>query len=325
MKKGMHILTACAISVSMLAGGSFSVFAEDVVRVGGMKGPTTMGLVQFMNEEETEGEGEYTFQMVTAADELTGAFVSGNVDIALVPANMASILYHKTEGNVQVIDINTLGVLYLVTADDSISTVADLKGKTVYSTGKGQTPEYVLNYLIGANGLSRDEVTVEFKSEATEVVSALVKDETAIGILPQPFATAACKQNESLKEVCDLTEEWESIGKGTLVTGVTIAKKDYIEANPEIIEDFLDEHEDSIEKACEDPEKTAELIAAAGIVEKAPVAQAALAKCNLKYMDGEEMKAALCGYLEVLLEQAPESIGGSLPEDDFYFIPTEED
>ena len=324
MKKGLNTLITCAISVSMLAGGSISAFAEDAVRVGGMKGPTTMGLVQFMNEEETEGDGEYTFQMVTAADELTGAFVAGNVDIALVPANMASILYHKTEGNVQVIDINTLGVLYLVTADESISTVADLKGKTVYSTGKGQTPEYVLNYLIGANGLSQDDVTVEFKSEATEVVSALVQDGTAIGILPQPFATAACKQNENLKEVCDLTKEWENTGNGTLVTGVTIAKKDYIEANPEIIDDFLDEHEDSIEEANEDPEKTAELIAAAGIVEKAPVAQAALPKCNLKYMDGEEMKAALSGYLEVLMGQAPESIGGSLPEDDFYFIPIED-
>lgn len=324
MKKGWKTLITCAISVSMLAGGSISVFAQDAVRVGGMKGPTTMGLVQFMNEEETEGDGEYTFQMVTAADELTGAFVAGNVDIALVPANMASILYHKTEGNVQVIDINTLGVLYLVTADESISTIADLKGKTVYSTGKGQTPEYVLNYLIGANGLSQDDVTVEFKSEATEVVSALVQDETAIGILPQPFATAACKQNENLKEVCDLTKEWENTGNGTLVTGVTIAKKDYIEANPEIIDDFLDEHEDSIEEANEEPEKTAELIAAAGIVEKAPVAQAALPKCNLKYMDGEEMKAALSGYLGVLMEQAPESIGGSLPEDDFYFIPTED-
>ena len=324
MKKGWKTLITCAISVSMLAGGSISAFAEDAVRVGGMKGPTTMGLVQFMNEEETEGDGEYTFQMVTAADELTGAFVAGNVDIALVPANMASILYHKTEGNVQVIDINTLGVLYLVTADESISTIADLKGKTVYSTGKGQTPEYVLNYLIGANGLSQDDVTVEFKSEATEVVSALVQDETAIGILPQPFATAACKHNENLKEVCDLTKEWENTGNGTLVTGVTIAKKDYIEANPEIIDDFLDEHEDSIEEANEEPEKTAELIAAAGIVEKAPVAQAALPKCNLKYMDGEEMKAALSGYLGVLMEQAPESIGGSLPEDDFYFIPTED-
>lgn len=324
MKKGFVTLLAGTLSVSMLAGSVVSVFAQDPVRVGGMKGPTTMGLVNFMNEEETEGDGEYTFQMVTAADELTAAFTSGDVDIALVPANMASVLYNKTEGKIQVIDINTLGVLYIVTADDSISGVADLVGKTVYSTGKGQTPEYVLNYLLEANGISRDDVTVEFKSEAAEVVSALAQDETAIGILPQPFATVACKQNENLKEVCNLTKEWDAVGKGTLVTGVTIAKKDYIESNPEIIEDFLDEHEDSIEEAVENTSETAELVASAGIVEKAPIAEAALPKCNLKYMDGEEMKTALSGYLEVLLEQNPDSVGGSLPGDDFYYMPTEE-
>lgn len=324
MRKRWLALLAGVLSVSMFVGSTVSVFAQDPVRVGGMKGPTTMGLVNFMNEEETDGEGEYTFQMVTAADELTAAFASGDVDIALVPANMASVLYHKTEGKVQVIDINTLGVLYMVTADDSISSIADLSGKTVYTTGKGQTPEFVLNYLLEANGISKEDVTVEFKSEATEVVSALVQDETAIGILPQPFATVACKQNENLKEVCDLTKEWDATGKGTLVTGVTIAKKDYIEANPEIIDDFLEEHKDSIEEAVEDPAATAELVAAAGIVEKAPVAEAALAKCNLKYIDGEDMKTALSGYLEVLLEQGPDSIGGNLPGDDFYYISAEE-
>lgn len=325
MKKRMMALLAGVLSASMLAGSAVSVFAQETVHVGGMKGPTSMGLVNFMNEEETDGDEEYTFQMVTAADELTAAFTSGDVDIALVPANMASVLYNKTEGKIQVIDVNTLGVLYIVTADESITKVADLAGKTVYSTGKGQTPEYVLNYLLDANGISQDDVTVEFKSEATEVVSALVQDETAIGILPQPFATVACKQNESLKEVCDLTKEWDAVGKGTLVTGVTIAKKAFIEENPQAIEEFLDEHEDSIEEAVENPSSTAELVAEAGIVEKAPIAEAALPKCNLKYLDGEEMKSALSGYLEVLLEQNPDSIGGSLPGDDFYYMPTTEE
>ncbi|MDO4275814.1 MAG: ABC transporter substrate-binding protein [Eubacteriales bacterium] len=311
------------MSVSMLAGGAVTVMAQDEVCVGSMKGPTSMGLVHFMDEADKDREVSYTFDMVTAADELTAKFTTGDFDIALVPANMASILYKKTEGNIQVIDINTLGVLYMVTADDTISSVADLKGKTVYSTGKGQTPEYVLNFLLEANGISKDDVTVEYKSEATEVVSTLAQDESAIGILPQPFATVACKQNENLKEVCDLTKEWDKTGKGTLVTGVTIAKKDYIQENPEIIEDFLDQHESSIEFTQENTAEAADLIAAAGIVEKAPIAQAALPKCNIKYLDGQEMKDALSGYLEVLLEQNPESVGGSLPDDDFYYIEAE--
>lgn len=326
MKKKMMLFAAVAMSVSMLAGTSVTALAQDTARVGSLKGPTSMGLVSFMNEAETEDDEDvqFTFEMMAAADEVSAGFTSGDLDIALVPANIASILYNKTEGKVQVIDVNTLGVLYIVTADESIAGVADLKGKTIYSTGKGQTPEYVLNYLLEANGISQDDVTVEFKSEATEVVSVLAQDESAIGILPQPFATAACKQNENLKEVCDLTREWDKTGKGTLVTGVTIAKKDYIDANPEVIEEFLDEHEDSIEFAEEDTAKTAELVAAAGIVEKAPIAEAAIPKCNLKYLDGEEMKTALGGYLEVLMEQNPESIGGSLPGDDFYYTETED-
>lgn len=327
MKKKMMVLVAAAISASMLAGGTATVWAQKEVRVGSLKGPTSMGLVHFMEEakNETDDDEQFSFEMLAAADEVSAKFTSGDLDIALVPANIASILYNKTEGNVQVIDINTLGVLYIVTADDSISCVADLKGKTVYTTGKGQTPEYVLNYLLEANGLSMDDVTVEFKSEATEVVSLLAQDESAIGILPQPFATAACKQNEDLKEVCDLTGEWDQTGKGTLVTGVTIAKKDYIEANSEAIEEFLDEHEDSIEFTQEHTSEAAELVAAAGIVEKAPVAEAAIPKCNLKYMEGEKMKTALSGYLEVLMEQNPESVGGSLPGDDFYYIEKEDD
>ena len=326
MKKKMMLFAAVAMSVSMLAGTSVTALAQDTARVGSLKGPTSMGLVSFMNEAETEDDEDvqFTFEMMAAADEVSAGFTSGDLDIALVPANIASILYNKTEGKVQVIDVNTLGVLYIVTADESIAGVADLKGKTIYSTGKGQTPEYVLNYLLEANGISQDDVTVEFKSEATEVVSVLAQDESAIGILPQPFATAACKQNENLKEVCDLTREWDKTGKGTLVTGVTIAKKDYIDANPEVIEEFLDEHEDSIEFAEEDTAKTAELVAAAGIVEKAPIAESAIPKCNLKYLDGEEMKTALGGYLEVLMEQNPESIGGSLPGDDFYYTETED-
>ncbi|MDC7288358.1 ABC transporter substrate-binding protein [Blautia schinkii] len=324
MKKKMIVLIAAAMSAALLAGGVVTVSAQAQVRVGSMKGPTSMGLVHFMDEAEKDADESYTFEMVTAADELTAKFTTGEMDIVLVPANMASILYNKTKGNIQVIDINTLGVLYMVTADDSISSVADLKGKTVYSTGKGQTPEYVLNFLLESNGISKDEVTVEYKSEATEVVSTLAQDENAIGILPQPFATVACKQNEKLKEVCDLTQEWDKTGKGTLVTGVTIAKKDYIEANPEVIEDFLDQHESSIEFAAENTAEAAELIAAAGIVEKAPIAEAALPKCNVKYLDGEEMKTALSGYLEVLFNQNSESVGGSLPEDDFYYMEAEE-
>lgn len=324
MKRTAAIMMTAAMSVSMILGTASLVSAHDLVRVGSLKGPTSMGLVQFMSEEEQAEDPGYSFEMVTAADELTGQMVSGELDVALVPANMASVLYNKTQGGIQVIDVNTLGVLYMVTADSSVTGLADLKGKTVYSTGKGQTPEYVLNYLLGANGLGEGDVTVEYKSEAAEVVSTLVQDETAVGILPQPFATVACQQNEKLQEVCDLTAEWDKTGKGTMVTGVTIVNKEFAQANPETVEEFLDRHENSAEFAAEQPAEAAELIASYGIVEKAPIAQKALPKCNITCLEGDEMKEALSGYLEVLYEQNPESVGGNLPADDFYYAESED-
>ena len=172
------------------------------IRVGSLKGPTSMGLAELMDRaEKGETENDYTFTMAGKADELVGSIASGDLDIVLVPANVASILYTKTQGNVNVIDINTLGVLYVVASDDSISSMEDLKGKTLYMTGKGTTPEYVMNYLLSENGLTDEDVTLEFKSEAAEVASVLKEDSSAVGVLPQPFATAACIQNEALKPV----------------------------------------------------------------------------------------------------------------------------
>lgn len=297
---------------------------ETVIRVGGLKGPTTMGLVKLMDDAENGvSENNYEFTMVTAADELTAMVASGKVDIALLPANVASVLYNKTNGGVSVVDINTLGVLYLVSSDTSIETVEQLKGKTVYLTGKGATPEYSFRYLLSAAGLSEEDVTLEFKSEAAEVASVLAEDPSSIGLLPQPFVTSALMQNEKLSIIMDLTSEWDKVqadGNGSrLVTGVTIVNNDFLAEHAELVNTFLAEHEASIQFTESDPDKTSELIETAGIVAKAAIAKKALPYCNIKFISGDEMKAALSGYLEVLFEQNPASVGGTLPDDAFYY------
>ncbi len=294
-----------------------------LIRVGSLKGPTSMGLVQLMDlSANKESAGNYEFTMVTAADELLGKMVSGDLDIALIPANVASVLYNKTQGGVTVIDINTLGVLDIVASDDSIKSIADLKGKTLYLTGKGTTPDYVIHYLLEANGLTEADVTLEFKSEATEVAAVLKEQPDAIGLLPQPFVTAACAQNENLKIVLDLTKEWQAVqgeGGSQMVTGVTVVRNQFLQENTSAVDAFLEEHAASAAYTASNPDETAELIAAAGIIEKAPVAKKALPYCNIVCLTGEEMKAALSGYLQVLADQDVKSIGGSLPADDFYY------
>lgn len=296
---------------------------EVTVRVGSMKGPTTMGLLNLQSKAEAETAGQpYEFTMVTAADELVSKVVGGELDIALVPANMASVLYNKTQSGISVIDINTLGVLYIAASDDSITSMEDLKGRTLYLTGKGTTPDYALQYLLKQNGLTTEDVTLEYKSEAAEVASVLSQQADAVGLLPQPFATVACQQNEALKIVLNLTEEWDKVSDGSsLVTGVTIVKNDFLTEHPDAVATFMEEHKESSEYANTNVDETAEAVAAAGIIEKAPVAAKAIPFCNITYIDGADMKTKLSGYLQTLFDLDPSSVGGTLPADDFYYLP----
>lgn len=296
------------------------------IRVGSLKGPTSIGLVYLMDRaQKQETADHYEFTMAATADELLPSVISGDLDILLIPANVSGVLYMKTEGDISVIDINTLGVLYMVSGDDTIKEMEDLRGKTVCLTGKGTTPDYVLRYLLAENGLTMADVKLEYKSEATEVAAMLAEKPETIGVLPQPFVTAACAQNEELSVVMDLTGQWDAVqeksGAGSrLVTGVTIVRKGFLEENEEAVDRFLAEHEASAAYANAHVEETAALVAAAGIIEKAPVAVQAIPACNITYIDGDDMKTALSGYLAVLYEQDAASVGGGLPGDDFYYI-----
>ncbi len=297
---------------------------DTVIRIGSLSGPTTIGLVQLMEDSENgESVGNYEFTIATAADEITTALVKGELDIILIPANAASTLYNKTEGGVTVLDINTLSVLYLVTGDESVTSIEDLSGRTVYLPSKGTTPDYALQYLLAGYGVT--DCTLEYKSESSEVAAILAEDPTAIGLLPQPFVTVACNQNDALIVAVDINEAWNALQEeqGTdnaLVTGVTIVRTEFLEEHEEAVLNFMEERKASAEEAVTDVAHTAELVAEAGIVGSTAIAEKAIPECNIVYIDGEEMKEKLSGYLEVLYSQSPDMVGGALPGEDFYYI-----
>ena len=305
------------------AGKEVSASSEDdaVIRVGGLKGPTTMGLVKLMDDAENgRAQNQYEFTMVTAADELTALVAGNKVDIALLPANVAGVLYNKTNEGISVIDINTLGVLYLVSSDTSITSVEQLKGKTVYLTGKGTTPEYVLRYLLNANGIDPDkDVTIEYYSEATEVTAQMATTEDAIAVLPQPYVTAAGLQDETLRVALNLTEEWNKVADTQLITGVTVVRKEYAEEHPDVVAAFLTDYAKSVEAANTDLDGTAALCEEQGVVAKAAIAKKALPNCNIVCLTGDELKADASAYLQVLFDADPAAVGGALPGDDFYW------
>ncbi|MCR5419989.1 MAG: ABC transporter substrate-binding protein [Lachnospiraceae bacterium] len=315
MKKFSKIIIAVMAIMLFLTGCNTKEDTKTNVRIGALKGPTSIGLVKLLHDN---GNNNYSFTMETGADVLLSSIASGDLDIALIPANVASVLYNKTNGAISVIDINTLGVLYIVSTDPSIKEIKDLKGQTIYTTGAGSTPEYVLSYLLAENNLS-GSVNIEFLSEATEVAARLSSDPGAIGLLPQPFVTAALMQNNKLSVNINLSEEWDKLNNGSkLVTGVTVVRKEFLDSHPQEVETFLKDHEVSVKFVNSNPEEAAQYTVDAGIIEKAPIAEKAIPYCNIVCIKGEEMKSALSGYLKVLYEQDPASIGKSLPGEDFY-------
>ena len=307
----------------ILAGCSKTETEETTVRIGSLKGPTSMGLVELMDQaEKGETGADYEFTMAAAADEINAAFLKGDLDIVLIPANVASVLYNKTGGQAVVLDINTLGVLYLLESGETVQSAADLKGRTIYLPGKGTTPDYALQYILAQNGLGMEEVDLQYKSEAAEVISALQEEPEALGLLPQPAVTTACMQNEGLRIALDLTEEWDKVStEGSLVTGVTLVRREFLEQHEALVQEFLSAHEESAKFTNENIEEAAEMVAALEIVPKAPIAAQAIPYCNITCMTGTDMQAALSGYLTVLAEQNPEAVGGALPAEDFYYLP----
>lgn len=284
------------------------------VRVGALKGPTSMGLLHCIQENSQV----YKLQMETDASTLLPLMVKGELDIALLPANVAATLYQKMNGEIQVIDINTENVLSILSTDTSVSSIKDLEGKTIYLTGKGTTPDYVLQYLLKENGV--ENVTLEYKSEASEVAAVLAGTSGVYGLLPQPFATSAMVQNPDLSVCIDMGQAWKEVAPdSSIVTGVTVVRSEFLKNHPEAVQDFMKAHEQSAKQAVEEVDETAKLVVEYGILPKEEIAKKAIPNCGITYIDGDDMKQSLSGYLEVLHQYNAESVGGELPGDDFYY------
>lgn len=312
------------VLVSVMSSAFFA-FAEgkDPVNVYVLSGPTGIGALNlYAKSEAGETEGNYNVIITGSNDEIVAAVSNGDADIAAIATNMASALYNRTGGRVSALAVNTLGVLSILSSGEEYSSVSELKGRTIYAPGQGANPEYILRYVLSGNGLDPDsDVTVRFVAEGSELLTVWASEPDTLILAPQPVATSILLQNEGSKKVFDMTEEWNTIsgGESTLMMGCVIARNDYIEKNPEAVELFLAEYSESLRFALEDIEGTAQLCEKSGIIPKAAVAKKAIPQCGITFVSGSDMKEQLSGYLKIMYEANPKSIGGSLPDDGFYY------
>ena len=289
-----------------------------------LAGPTGIGAMNlWASSDAGETSQPYKITMTGANDEVIAALSNGDADVAAIATNLAATLYNKTEGGISVLAVNTLGVLSILENGDSIASVKDLAGKTIYAPGQGANPEYILRYVLSGNGLDPDkDVTIEFVAEGSELLNVWETAPDAVIMAPQPVATTLLMQNEGAKKALDMTEEWDAVsgGDSTLMMGCVVARDDYIEEHPDAIAAFLKDYQVSIGTALGNIAGTAELCEKYGLIPKAPLAQKAIPECGLTYVDGEDMKTQLAGYLSVMFDANPKSVGGALPADDFYYV-----
>lgn len=291
------------------------------VKIVALKGPTGIGLVNLMNDAEQNLTGnDYNISIVGDPSEAAAKLAGVDADIALLPTNMSSILYNKTSGAVNIAAINTLGVLYLLSNNVEINNINDLKGKTVCLTGQGATPEFAFSYILRQNGLKPGEdVKLEYKAEHSELATLMISGKIDLGILPEPFVTQVVEKNRDIKAALDLAEEWYKANNDSLLAmGCIAVRKEFINKQKKALDMFLDEYKISSEHAKNDIVNTAYLCDKYGIMQK-EIAQKAIPKCKIVFIKGKDMKDNVKCFLNELFEFDPKSIGGKLPDEEFYY------
>ena len=326
MSKGKYtILITLLISIIVLSAcsGAGSQDGPEKIRVAALNGPTGMGMVKMMEDAQEGEDSNYEFSTYGAPDELLGKVINGEVDIAALPTNMASVIYNKTDGQIQLAAINTLGVLYVLEDGNEINSIEDLKGKKINVSGKGATPDFILQYLLKEHGIDPEkDVELDFSMQHADLAAAVAAGDAKIALLPQPHVTSALMKNENIRIALDITQEWEKVVGETnpLPMGCIVVQKEFAEKYPAVLDDFMNQYEDSVKWVNENHGEAGQLIEKHGILPNAKLAEKAIPKCNIVFLAGEEAKSPMNEFLKILLELNPASVGGELPGEDFYYI-----
>lgn len=316
MKKVLCVIASSLLALSLCVGCGKTAAPKEAIHIAALNGPTGMGMAKMIKDASKD----YEISIYQSPDEVTGKIISGDLDIACVPSNLAAVLYQKTEKNIDLLGMNTLGVLYIVEKGDTVNRIEDLRGTMILASGQGSTPEYVLNELLSGAGMNvGSDVNVKYVANHTDVVSGLLAGDATIGLLPEPHVSIAESKDSSIRTALDLNEAWESQEGTNLPMGVIIGRKDYVDANKEAVKAFLKDYESSVKYVNEHQEEAGQMMVDTGLFEDADLAARSIPSSHVVFEDGQSAKADLEAFYKVLQKVNPKSIGGSLPDEAFYY------
>ncbi|MBR2406885.1 MAG: PhnD/SsuA/transferrin family substrate-binding protein [Clostridia bacterium] len=317
------LLFGCAAGDGATSTTTTATPTKTQVAIGTIQGPTGIGMVNLM-EADAKGTAanDYTFTVGSTPQEIGTKLAQGALDMAALPTNLAASLYQKTSGKVKLLAVNTLGVLYILENGSGVQSIADLRGKTIYSTGEGANPEYILKYVLEKNGLTvGKDVNIEFIAENTELATRMASGDIKLAMVPEPQVSSITAQNADVRVALSMNTEWEAVAgeNNKLMMGCVAVRAEFLEKNKAAVDAFLNEYKTSA-AATAQVDATAALCETYGIIPKAAIAKKAIPNCQITFVAGADMKAQITAYYDVLFAANPTSIGGKLPENDFYYV-----
>ncbi|SKC80971.1 ABC transporter substrate-binding protein [Maledivibacter halophilus] len=320
----VSLIIVLSLLVFAACDGNKAESEPTTIKVATLKGPTGMGMVKIMEDnEENKGDINYEFTVSGAPDELAGKVIKGEVDVAALPTNLAAVIYNKTEGQIKLAAVNTMGVLYILENGNEIEDIDDLKGKKIHASGKGATPDYVLKYVLKENGIDpENDVEIDFSMQHADLSAMVAAGDADIAFLPQPHVTTALMKNKDMRIALDMTEEWDKVSgdESQLAMGCIVVQKEFAQNNKEALDKFLEEYKASVEWVNANNADAGALVEKHGILPNAKLAEKAIPKCNIVFMDAGESKKLLDGFYRILFDFNPKSVGGKLPDEEFYYI-----
>jgi|LGOV01.1.fsa_nt_gb NitT/TauT family transport system substrate-binding protein len=291
------------------------------IKVAAPIGSPTLSIIKMFKDSLMIGSNtEVAYECVKSPDLMASKIMSGEIDIALVPSNLAIKMYNKGI-DYKYAATGVWGVLYIISSED-ITTWEDLKGKEINIIGRGLTPDIVTRYLLKANGLEPDkDVKFNYVNGASELAQLFISGESTLSIMPEPMLSKVMMKKCDTKIVLDLQEEWTKVSGNNdsyPQAGIFI-KNELIENHPELVEEFLLKYEESIKWVNENPSLAGEYSEEFKTGLNAELVKKAIKRSNISYKNAIDSEKALISYYEVLLNFSPDTIGGKLPDDNFYY------
>jgi NitT/TauT family transport system substrate-binding protein len=334
MKKLLSLLLVAVLSITMfVACGKEEVDPNDNgntgnvgeaytpvdIKVGALMGPTGMGMSKLMSDSDAKtAANNYTFELFSAPTDITGPIINGELQIAAVPTNLAATLYNKTKGKVQLLALNTLGVLYILEKGNTVNSIKDLEGKKIYSSGQAATPQYALDHVLKVNNINCE---VEYVSTHAELATKALDGSADIILIPEPQVSTILSKDPEFRIAVDFNAAWDEAteNKAIFSMGCLVVNKEFAQKNPAAVKKFLEEYTASVKYVNENTEEASKLIADYKIVANQAIAKKAIPNCKMVTISGEEMKTKTVPYLQILFDSDAKSVGGALPGEDFYY------